>query len=121
MPGLSKDSVNSVILAAGAYTEAVMSNLLKNLRLNECQMDELWSFVNKKTLDEEGLAKGHGTKWIWTAFSPDNRLIVCYLIGDRTLGNCSAYFKKSLSYVSNKPLFTSDELVHCKIVLRDFF
>jgi hypothetical protein len=36
--GLSKDSVNSVILTAGAYAEAAMSNLLKNLHLNECQM-----------------------------------------------------------------------------------
>jgi transposase-like protein len=48
MLGLSKDGVNSVILTAGAYAEAVMSDLLKNLHLNECQMDELWSFVNKK-------------------------------------------------------------------------
>jgi hypothetical protein len=48
MLGLSKDGVNSVILTAGAYAETVMNSLLKNLHLNECQMDELWSFVNKK-------------------------------------------------------------------------
>jgi transposase-like protein len=48
MLGLSKDRVNSVILTAGAYAETAMSHLLKNLHLNECQMDELWSFVNKK-------------------------------------------------------------------------
>jgi transposase-like protein len=46
--GLSKDSVNSVVLIAGAYAKTVMNNLLKNLHLQECQMDELWSFVNKK-------------------------------------------------------------------------
>jgi transposase-like protein len=45
---LSKDAVNNVVLKAGAYAETVMSNLLVNLQLNECQMDELWSFVNKK-------------------------------------------------------------------------
>jgi transposase-like protein len=52
MLGLSKDSVNSVILTAGAYAETVMSNLLKNLHLQECQMDELWSFVNKKNIGQ---------------------------------------------------------------------
>jgi hypothetical protein len=39
--------------------EAVMSDLHKNLHLNECHIDELWSYVNKKTLDEEELAKGY--------------------------------------------------------------
>jgi transposase-like protein len=48
MLSLNKDRVNNVILKAGKYAETVMSNLLKNLHLNECQMDELWSFINKK-------------------------------------------------------------------------
>jgi transposase-like protein len=46
--GLSKDSVNLVVLKAGEYADEVMSNLLRNLCLVECQMDELWSFINKK-------------------------------------------------------------------------
>jgi hypothetical protein len=37
-----------VALTAGAYAESAMSDLLKNLHLKECQMDALWSFVNKK-------------------------------------------------------------------------
>jgi transposase-like protein len=47
---LNKDRVNAVILKAGKYADTVMSNLLKNLHLNECQMDELWSFINKKNI-----------------------------------------------------------------------
>jgi transposase-like protein len=46
--GLSKDSVNKIVLKAGNYAEMMLSNLLRSLHLNECQMDELWSFVNKK-------------------------------------------------------------------------
>lgn len=72
-------------------------------------------------MDAEELAKGYGTKWIWTALSPDNRLIICHKVGDRTLNDCRAYFKKLLSRVANKPLFTSDELVHYKTVLQENF
>lgn len=72
-------------------------------------------------LDAEELAKGYGSKWIWTAFSPDNRLIICHKVGDRTLKDCRRYFKKLLLRVSNKPLFTSDELVHYKTVLLENF
>jgi transposase-like protein len=55
---LSKDSVNQIVLKAGAYAETVMSNLLVNLQLNECQMDELWSFVSKKNFIGRGVKKG---------------------------------------------------------------
>jgi transposase-like protein len=57
MLGLSKDGVNSVVLTAGAYAEAAMSDLLKNLHLDECRMDELWSFVNKKNVGRRGATK----------------------------------------------------------------
>jgi len=45
---LSKDRVNKVVLKAGIHSELLLSNLLRSLHLNECQLDELWSFVNKK-------------------------------------------------------------------------
>jgi transposase-like protein len=46
--GLSKDRVNSIVLKAGNYADVMLTNLLRSLHLNECQMDELWAFVNKK-------------------------------------------------------------------------
>jgi transposase-like protein len=45
---LSKDRVNQIVLKAGAYADMMLSNLLHFLHLNECQMDELWSFIHKK-------------------------------------------------------------------------
>jgi transposase-like protein len=54
---LSKDSVNSVVLKAGKHADFVMSDLLRNLNLTECQMDELWSFINKKKLLQRRLGE----------------------------------------------------------------
>lgn len=48
--GLDKDAVNRVILKAGQHCQHVLSNLIHSLQLEECQMDELWSFVQKKRL-----------------------------------------------------------------------
>jgi transposase-like protein len=48
--GLSKDRVNKIVLMAGSYADMMLSNLLRSLHLNECQMDELWAFVQKKKL-----------------------------------------------------------------------
>lgn len=48
--GLSKDAVNHVILKAGEYCAGVMKQILVDLQLTEAQMDELWSFVEKKVV-----------------------------------------------------------------------
>ena len=49
--GLSKDRVNKIVLKAGAHAEIMLSNLLRSLHLTECQMDELWTFVQKKSFN----------------------------------------------------------------------
>jgi transposase-like protein len=48
--GLDKNAVNRVILKAGQHCEKVLRNLLSQLELTEVQLDELWAFVEKKTL-----------------------------------------------------------------------
>ena len=118
---ISKDRVNNIVLKAGEYAEMVLSNLLRSLHLNECQMDELWSFVNKKKLDEKELKAQYGQTWIWAAIDSSNRLIICYVIGDRTLESCREFLKKLSSRVDNIHLYTSDELVHYETILGEIY
>jgi transposase-like protein len=47
---LSKDGVNHVIKKAGQHCDAVLSNLLQSLQLDQCQLDELFTFIQKKEL-----------------------------------------------------------------------
>ena len=47
---LSKDGVNKIVLKAGEHSQMVLSSLLTSLYLEECQLDELWTFVQKKKL-----------------------------------------------------------------------
>ena len=75
----------------------------------------------KKTLDENELKQGYGTTWIWTALDPDSRLIICALVGNRTLEDCRECMKILLSRIGNKPLFVSDELIHYETILREKF
>ena len=50
--GLDKDAVNRVILKAGEHCVKVLENLLVQLDLTEIQLDELWTFLSKKTILE---------------------------------------------------------------------
>jgi hypothetical protein len=42
--------VNRIIRIAGDHCDKVLSNLLQSLSLEQCQLDELWSFIAKKKL-----------------------------------------------------------------------
>ncbi len=46
--GVDKDTVCRWLDRAAEHCEAVSAYLMRNLHLNECQLDELWSFVKKK-------------------------------------------------------------------------
>lgn len=50
--GLDKDAVNRVILKAGEHCAKVLENLLVQLDMTEIQLDELWTFLSKKTIPE---------------------------------------------------------------------
>ena len=45
---VDKDTVCDWLDRAGRHSRAVMTYLLDNLHISECQLDELWSFVRKK-------------------------------------------------------------------------
>jgi ribosomal protein L32 len=45
--GVSKDTAWRVFNRASRHCRLVVDNLLRDLHLEECQLDELWSFVKK--------------------------------------------------------------------------
>lgn len=47
---LDKDGVNRVVLKAGDHCKQILENLIRDLCLTECQLDELWTFVKKRKL-----------------------------------------------------------------------
>ncbi|MBW2662529.1 MAG: hypothetical protein JRD93_11200 [Deltaproteobacteria bacterium] len=45
-----KDAVNRIVLKAGEHCKKILGDLIRDLYLNECQLDELWTFVKKRNL-----------------------------------------------------------------------
>ena len=45
-----KDAVNRIVIKAGEHCKKILGNLIRDLSLNECQLDELWAFVKKRNL-----------------------------------------------------------------------
>jgi len=46
--GCTKDTVTNVIKRVGDHFDAISKIMIDNYHLEECQLDELWSFIQKK-------------------------------------------------------------------------
>ena len=110
---VDKDTVSRCAFRAGIQCQFVDSILMHHLHLEECQMDEMWSFVYKKQhhLEPfEQLQNDIGDIWLHVAFEPRLKVLVAVVPGKRTLENLrkltQAVHCKSDGHV---PLFTTDE------------
>ncbi len=72
----------------------------------------------KKKSDEQ---EEIGRKWIWTALDTSTRLLVCFLIRDRSLEDAHCFLKDLVSRIVDLPLFVSDELPHYADGLKELF
>jgi IS1 family transposase len=75
----------------------------------------------KKAVSEEDLENEYGRTWIWTALDVNSRMIISFLIGDRTLENCRDFLKDLSGRIVNKPLFVSDELPHYEDAIMESY
>jgi IS1 family transposase len=112
-----KNKINRVILKAGEHIMLVLSYLLRSLHMTEVQLDELWSFVQKKKSDEEDI----GEHWIWTAVDAKTKLMISFMVGHRTLEDARKFLKDLTSRWDVPPLLTSDALPHYQTVIGELY
>ena len=113
---MDKDPVCHWLPRLGEHCHQLMNYFFRNLHLNECQLDELWTFIYKKEdhltpVDE--LLGIYGDAWVWIAFSPVCKLVPAWVVGKRTLANArKLVFRLKSATNGHIPFFTSDELPH---------
>ncbi len=122
---LDKDTLCGWLPRLSQHCNGVMSYFFRDLHLNECQLDELWTFIYKKEehLDPlEQLLGTYGDTWIWIAFSPIFKLVPAWQVGKRTLKDArKLVFRLKSATDGHIPFFTSDELPHYADALLEVY
>lgn len=92
----------------------VMLYFWRELHLEECQLDELWSFVHTKEANlaaAKRICQTDGDAWVWIAFAPIWRMVVAVVVGKRTQENANLLLQRVLHVSDGSiPFFTSDQL-----------
>jgi IS1 family transposase len=109
--GASKNTVAKLLADAGRACAAYHDQHVRNLKSKHIQMDEIWSFVYAKQ-DHVKRAKNApadaGDVWTWTAIDADSKLLVSWLVGDRTIDSALRFVDDLKSRLANRVQLTSD-------------
>jgi IS1 family transposase len=111
MTGVNKRTVLRVLLDAGNKAQEILDREIVNLKCNFVQIDEIWSFVQKKQkqcTDEEKQFGNVGDQYIFVAMDSDTKLVISYLVGKRTLDNAKSIMKDLQYRVMNRFQLSTD-------------
>ena len=111
--GASKNTVTKLLVEVGKACSDYQNEHLTNLNCKRIQCDEIWSFVysKKKNVPERKKGQfGYGDIYTWTALDPDSKLMVSYMVGERTEEYASAFIADLAPRLNSKVQMTTDGL-----------
>jgi IS1 family transposase len=124
--GVEPDTVLEWLKKTGQHCQALSECMMRDLKMTQVQLDELWTFVRKKErmLKEwEKLHSEWGDTWIWVAFDPVHKLVMAVLVGERSEEEAVGFVSRVRARLADacQPLLTSDCLPHyAEAILRVF-
>jgi len=84
---VSPNTVDKILVEAGKVCAEMHDEMVRDVNAKRIQCDEIWSFsyCKQRTLTTAKAApEDAGDVWTWTAIDADSKLIVSYLVGDRS-------------------------------------
>ena len=106
---LDPNTVEGWLVQAAEHMEAVSSYLIHDLELTQVQVDELWALLGRQDTNETG-EKQRGKRWVWAGIDPVSKLMLGYVVGDRSLA-CAQLLIHTIATLLKPgcvPLFISD-------------
>lgn len=89
MTGCHLETVSKVLVESGKKCEALLDERIRGIRLEACEIDELWAYVYKKqrVLKPEDKIQHpeYGDAYTFVALDPASKIVIGYLVGKRDM------------------------------------
>jgi IS1 family transposase len=108
---VSKNTVNKLLIDAGAACAKYHDDHVRNVKASVIQCDEIWSFTYAKQKNVAGAKaapEGAGDAWTWTAIDSDSKLIVSYMVGGRDSEYAIEFMDDLRDRLANRVQLTTD-------------
>jgi IS1 family transposase len=110
--GCSKNTVTKLLVEVGKACQKFHNSQVTGVNAKRVQADEIWSFVYAKEKNVPAEMKGDGTGdvWTWTAIDADTKLIISWLVGDRSADTANMFMIDLAERVTGRIQLTTDAL-----------
>ncbi|MFN2525144.1 MAG: IS1 family transposase [Actinomycetota bacterium] len=111
MTGAAKNTVVKLLADLGSACAKYQDKVMRDLSCERIQCDEIWSFVYAKRArvpEEKQGQFGYGDVYTWVAIDADTRLVVTYLVGERTHADAKFFMQDLASRLAGRVQLTTD-------------
>lgn len=123
MTGAAKMTVLSLITEVGEACLRFHDAQVRGLATERVQADEIWSFcyAKEKNVPAEMKGKGVGSVWTWTAIDADSKLMISWLVSDRSQEAANAIIADLKGRIAKRIQLSSDGLpLYLEAVIKAF-
>jgi IS1 family transposase len=109
---VSINTVSKLLVEAGEASLAIHDELVRNVRSNQIQCDEIWSFCYAKQKNVRAAKAAPleaGDVWTWTAIDAETKLILSYFVGERDTDAATAFMVDLRLRVKGRPQISTDQ------------
>lgn len=112
MTGAAKMTVLSLIREVGEACLRFHHAQVRNLSTERVQADEVWSFcyAKEKNVPEDMKGKGIGSIWTWTCLDAASKLMISWIVSDRSQEAANAIIADLKSRITGRIQLSSDGL-----------
>jgi IS1 family transposase len=112
LTGVCREAILSLLVRVGNGCAALLDERMRDLPCERLEIDELWSFVQKKQrhVRETDDASRVGDTWTYVAIDAETKLIPCFLTGKRDVKTTNAFISDLASRLRYRVQISTDGL-----------
>lgn len=120
--GASINTVTKLLVDAGTACQMFHDEKVVNVPVKRLQADEIWAFCYAKAKNvPDGMEHVAGDVWTFTGIDPESKLMVGWLVGDRTSECAKLFFHDIKKRITGRIQLTTDSLPAYKYAAFEVF
>jgi transposase-like protein/IS1 family transposase len=119
---LDRNTIMRLLVLAGKRCEALMDSRMRNVHPRYLQIDEIWTFVQKKARHvRKGDSPEVGDQWVFVAIDAETKLVPAFHVGKRHLEDTRSFLWDLYARIEGRTQITTDGLHHYTAGVPDAF
>lgn len=109
---VDRNTINSLLLRVGKRCSDLLDIYMRELSCRYLEVDEIWTFVQKKQKRSDRHNPLIGDQWVFVALDAETKLIPAHYVGKRTRYDTTVFLWDLYRRLQGRTQLTTDGLVH---------